>query len=52
MIVFHKKYFFLICEQIFLPLGTTGRVCKVDSKGPDGCDLMCCGRGYNRIKTK
>lgn len=33
-------------------LGTTGRVCKVDSKGADGCDLMCCGRGYNKIKTK
>jgi len=33
-------------------LGTTGRVCKVDSKGMEGCDLMCCGRGYNKVKTR
>jgi len=33
-------------------LGTTGRVCKVDSEGMDGCNLMCCGRGYNTIKTR
>jgi len=33
-------------------LGTSGRVCKVDSKGQDGCDMMCCGRGYNKVKTR
>jgi len=33
-------------------LGTRGRICKVDSKGMDGCDLMCCGRGYNTVKTR
>jgi len=33
-------------------LGTIGRVCQADSKGVDGCEQMCCGRGYNKIKTK
>jgi len=27
-------------------LGTAGRRCDADSKGRDGCNFLCCGRGY------
>lgn len=31
-------------------LGTHGRICNKTSKAIDGCELMCCGRGYTTIK--
>lgn len=27
--------------------GTSGRVCNITSSSIDGCNILCCGRGYN-----
>jgi len=32
--------------------GTAGRRCERLSQGIDGCDLMCCGRGYKTYKSR
>ncbi|CAJ0933223.1 unnamed protein product, partial [Mesorhabditis belari] len=30
-------------------VGTEGRHCKRGSSGAEGCDALCCGRGYNTL---
>ncbi|KAG2468677.1 WNT2B protein, partial [Polypterus senegalus] len=33
-------------------LGTAGRVCNKTSRGSDGCEVMCCGWGYDTTREK
>ncbi len=32
----------------FGSIGTYGRRCSEDSKGPDNCNMLCCGRDFRR----
>ncbi|XP_045762479.1 protein Wnt-7b-like isoform X2 [Maniola jurtina] len=33
-------------------LGTHGRHCNRTSRGEEGCETLCCGRGYNTVRTE
>ncbi|XP_076058535.1 protein Wnt-7b-like [Oratosquilla oratoria] len=43
----HKSPNYCIPDMKRGILGTQGRYCNKTSHGPDSCDLLCCGRGYN-----
>lgn len=39
-------------DRVTGSLGTAGRVCNSTSPGVEGCELLCCGRGYETRTTK
>ncbi|XP_076020571.1 protein Wnt-16 [Genypterus blacodes] len=47
LIFFNKSPNYCLEDKRWGVTGTRGRRCNRTSQGPDGCNLLCCGRGYN-----
>ncbi|CAL9682617.1 unnamed protein product [Knipowitschia caucasica] len=47
LIYMNKSPNYCLEDQHLGVAGTRGRRCNRSSHGPDGCNLLCCGRGYN-----
>ncbi|KAK0133008.1 Protein Wnt-16 [Merluccius polli] len=47
LVYFHKSPNYCLEDRRRGVPGTRGRHCSRTSRGPDGCNLLCCGRGYN-----
>ncbi|XP_034019734.1 protein Wnt-16 [Thalassophryne amazonica] len=47
LVFLHKSPNYCLEDKRWGVSGTRGRHCNRTSQGPDGCNLLCCGRGYN-----
>ncbi|KAK7896730.1 hypothetical protein WMY93_022055 [Mugilogobius chulae] len=47
LVYMNKSPNYCLEDQHLGVAGTRGRRCNRSSHGPDGCNLLCCGRGYN-----
>jgi len=56
LVYLHKSPNYCLEDRVRGIFGTTGRTCSKTSDGPDSCNILCCGRGYNtmvkRISTR
>ncbi|KAK2521861.1 hypothetical protein Q9966_012826 [Columba livia] len=47
LVYFENSPDYCVMDKSAGSLGTAGRVCNKMSRGTDGCEVMCCGRGYD-----
>ncbi|XP_043932882.1 protein Wnt-2b isoform X1 [Protopterus annectens] len=51
LIYFEPSPNYCVVDKEAGSLGTAGRVCNKTSRGMDGCEVMCCGRGYDTTRV-
>uniref|UniRef100_A0A2I2YR55 Protein Wnt n=1 Tax=Gorilla gorilla gorilla TaxID=9595 RepID=A0A2I2YR55_GORGO len=51
LVYFDNSPDYCVLDKAAGSLGTAGRVCSKTSKGTDGCEIMCCGRGYDTTRV-
>uniref|UniRef100_A0A671Q0T8 Protein Wnt n=1 Tax=Sinocyclocheilus anshuiensis TaxID=1608454 RepID=A0A671Q0T8_9TELE len=52
LVYFENSPDYCVMDKAAGSLGTAGRVCNKMSRGTDGCEVMCCGRGYDTTRIK
>ncbi|XP_072281809.1 protein Wnt-2b [Pyxicephalus adspersus] len=51
LVYFENSPDYCVMDKYAGSLGTAGRVCDKVSRGTDGCEVMCCGRGYDTTRV-
>ncbi|XP_042656158.1 protein Wnt-2b isoform X2 [Tyto alba] len=51
LVYFENSPDYCVMDKSAGSLGTAGRVCSKASRGTDGCEVMCCGRGYDTTRV-
>lgn len=51
LVYFDNSPDYCVLDKAAGSLGTAGRICSKSSKGTDGCEIMCCGRGYDTTRV-
>nr|CDI40109.1 WNT2 protein [Glomeris marginata] len=52
LVYFEASPDYCVTDQVTGSLGTAGRSCNRTSMGTEGCDIMCCGRGYDTARVQ